>query len=103
MAYFRDGKAAWNPYSFGDIAVFEDGTLGPWMKVYDPAGQMACGNPPWKPIDVLTIPLESQISIEPEDEFEPYIPPAYLNRFPGCPQIPAIHPLPQSVRTPRVE
>ncbi len=94
VAYVRDGKSIWNPYSFGDIAIFEDGSYGPWMKVYDPCGQLACGNPAWKPIDVLTIPSPSQVSVEPSDEFEAYVPPSDMDRFPDCP------PLPTIIRTP---
>ena len=94
LALFRDGKPVWNPYSFGDINVCDDGTMGPWMWVYDPCGQLACGNPMWKSIPVLTFPNKSQISVGPDDEFEPYVPPLDMHRFPGYPPMLIVRPAP---------
>lgn len=90
MAYVEDGKRVWNPYSFGDLCVFDDGSMGPWMNVYDPCGSLACGNPAWTKLPVLTIPMKTQESVQPEDEFEAYVPPADMDRFPGCPPVPPV-------------
>lgn len=79
----KDGKSVWNEYSFADLHVFEDGTTGPWIKVYDPCGQLACENPAWKPMSILIFEAK-------EDEFEPYSPPADMGRFPGCPPVPDV-------------
>ena len=85
----KDGKPVWNPYSFGDIHVFDDGTMSPWMKVYDPCGQLACGDDAWRPIHVLTVPV-GRGSVGLDDQFEAYMPPADMDRFPGCPSVPSV-------------
>jgi hypothetical protein len=86
LYYVRDGKPVWNKYSFADIDVFEDGSYGMWMHIYDPCGKLACQRPAWEPIDFLTLPVVTQPSVDPEvDEFEPYTPPADVDRFPGYP------------------
>ncbi len=98
LAYVQNGRSVWNEYSFADIDVFEDGTYGPWMHVYDPCGQLACGNEAWKPIELLTITVKSQPSVDTEnDEFEPYAPPPDMNRFPGCPPVKSIIKAPKTV------
>ena len=90
LAYVQDGKPVWNKYSFGDIHVYSDGTMGPWMNVYDPCGSLACGNPAWTAIPIITIPITTQPSVGKDDEFEVFIPPDDMDRFPGCPPIPSV-------------
>ncbi len=91
VALVKDGVPVWNPYSFGDIHLYGDGTIGPWMKIYDPCGSMACGNPPWGPITVLTIEITGQPCVQATDQFEEYREPADMDRFPGCPSKPAVN------------
>lgn len=90
LIYVRDGKPVWNKYSFGDIAVFDDGTYGPWMKIYDPCGSLACDKAAWTPITVITFPVPGYRSIGPTDQFEAFVPPDDIDRFPGCPPVPNI-------------
>jgi hypothetical protein len=93
LMLMKNGKPVWNPYSFGDITVFSDGTIGPWMKVYDPCGRLACREPAWDPINVLTLAVPSMASVEPSDEFEVYIPPLDIARFGTPPPIPMVRPV----------
>ena len=90
LAYVRNGKPVWNEYSFGDIAVFDDGSIGPWMHVYDPCGMLASGRPAWTSIPVMTIPVVTQLSVGHDAEFEPFEAPDDMDRFPGCPPVPKI-------------
>jgi hypothetical protein len=90
LVLLEDGKRAWNPYSFGDITVFNDGSYGLWMNVYDPCGSLVCGNPAWTKIPFLTMPVKTQPSVGPDDEFEEFVAPADMDRFPGCPPVPGV-------------
>jgi hypothetical protein len=86
----KDDKPVWNPYSFGDLTVFSDGTMGPWLRVYDPCGQLACGKPAWESIPVLTITVRGQMCVEPSDDFEAYTPPNDIARFGELPPTPTV-------------
>lgn len=85
-----DGTPNWNPYSFGDMWVDASGTMGPWLQVYDPCGQLAIGNKAWEAIPILIVR-----DVYPKDAFVEYtMPEDTEKRFPGCPPKPPVRPVP---------
>ncbi len=92
VTLIKDGLPIWNKYSFGDLHVYDDGTFGPWMKIYDPCGQGTLGNHIWKPITVLTVEVPGHMCVSKSDRFVEYTEPADMSRFPDCPVKPVIQP-----------
>jgi hypothetical protein len=97
LCLVKNGQPVWSRYSFCDLYLTSDekGNIyhGPWLKVYDPIGQLVVGNSMWEPINALAIPMPASydgMSAGKDDDFAEWVAPADIDRFPGMPPMPQV-------------